>query len=97
MDAVSNTSTPTSILRQRTHAKQSQSKEGKGMIARTTPADAYLGSPISRSGVHFAAPDNLPELLTRLSEEKNEATNRKVKSKDKYGLFFFFLELLFEG
>ena len=54
---------------------------GEGMLGRlqnaTTP---YLGSPSSRTGVHFAVPDNLPDLLLRASSknEVNAAGERKT-------------------
>ena len=79
MASVSNTSTPTGILRRRTSVDKVQPIVGRGIIARTRHVDVHFGSPTSRAGVHFAAPENLSDLLSRAaSKERCGTTNRKV-------------------
>lgn len=83
MASVSNTSSPSGILRRRPSVEKGQTLigklPGKGMIARARHVDIHLGSPTSRAGVHFAAPDNLSDLLSRAaSKERIGTTNRKV-------------------
>ena len=79
MASLSNTATPTGILRRRTSVDKGQPTVGGGMIARTRHVDTYLGSPTSRAGVHFAAPENLSDLLSRAAcNERSGARNRKV-------------------
>ena len=75
MASLSNTATPTSILRR----KPSIEMSGKGGMARLRDNDILLGSPTSRAGVHFAAPENLSDLLLRAaSSNSNEPSYQKV-------------------
>ena len=76
MASFSNASTPTGILRRRSSV---DSPSGKGGIAKIKDIERHLGSPTSRTGVHFEAPLNLSELLHRAaSSDKNGPVNRKV-------------------
>ena len=76
MASFSNASTPTGILRRRSSV---DSPSGKGGIAKIKDMERHLGSPTSRTGVHFEAPLNLSELLHRAaSSDKNGPVNRKV-------------------
>ena len=76
MASFSNAPTPTGILRRRSSV---DSPSGKGGIAKIKDIERHLGSPTSRTGVHFEAPLNLSELLHRAaSSDKNGPVNRKV-------------------
>ena len=75
MASLSNTTTPTGILRR----KPSVELPGKGGIARLRDNGILLGSPTSRTGVHFAAPENLSDLLHRAaSSDRNTPSYQKV-------------------
>ena len=75
MASISKLSTPTGILRRRPSVEMS----GKTSVARLRDNDIHLGSPTSRTGVHFAAPDNLTDLLLRLATcDKEQPLYRKV-------------------
>ena len=76
MASISNTSTPNGILRCRPSVEMS----GKTSLARVRDNDIRLGSPTSRTGVHFAAPDNLVDLLNKAATcDKEQPIYRKVK------------------
>ena len=76
MASFSTSSTPTGILRRKSSV---DSPSGKGSIAKTKDSERHLGSPTSRTGVHFAAPINLSGLLYRAaSSDTNVPVNRKV-------------------
>ena len=76
MASFSNAPAPTGILRRRSSV---DSASGKGGIAKIKDIERHLGSPTSRTGVHFEAPLNLSELLHRAaSSDKNGPVNRKV-------------------
>ena len=76
MASFSTSSTPTGILRRKSSV---DSPSGKGSIAKTKDSERHLGSPTSRTGVHFAAPMNLSELLCRAATSNtNGPVNRKV-------------------
>ena len=76
MASFSNAPAPTGILRRRSSV---DSPSGKGGIAKIKDIERHLGSPTSRTGVHFEAPLNLSELLHRAaSSDKNGPVNRKV-------------------
>ena len=76
MASFSTSSTPTGILRRKSSV---DSPSGKGSIAKTKDSERHLGSPTSRTGVHFAAPINLSELLCRAATSNtNGPVNRKV-------------------
>ena len=78
MASLLNTTTPTGILRR----KPSIETPGKGGIARLRDNDIRLGSPTSRTGVHFAAPENLSDLLHRAaSSDRNTPSYQKVDIK----------------
>ena len=76
MASFSNTSTPTGILRRKLSIDTLSGKRG---IARARDNATHLGSPTSRVGVQFAAPENLSDLLLRAaSSDRDGNTNRKV-------------------
>ena len=78
MASISKLSTPTGILRRRPSVEMS----GKTNLTRVIDTDIRLGSPTSRNGVHFAAPDNLTDLLHRAATfDKEQIAYRKVKLK----------------
>ena len=85
MASISKLSTPTGILRRRPSVEMS----GKTTVARVRDNDIHLGSPTSRTGVHFAAPDNLTDLLLRLATcDKEQPIYRKVNLFDEIALTF---------
>ena len=70
-----NTTTPTGILRRTPSIEMS----GKRGVARFRDNDFRLGSPTSRTGVHFAAPENFSDLLHRAaSSDRNNPNYQKV-------------------
>jgi len=78
MASISKLSTPTGILRRRPSVEMS----GKTTVARVRDNDIHLGSPTSRTGVHFAAPDNLTDLLLRLATcDKEQPIYRKTEEE----------------
>ena len=91
MASISKLSTPTGILRRRPSVEMS----GKTSVARLRDNDIHLGSPTSRTGVHFAAPDNLTDLLLRLATcDKEQPLYRKVKLFNELVFKFLFINSL---
>ena len=85
MASISKLSTPTGILRRRPSVEMS----GKTSVARLRDNDIHLGSPTSRTGVHFAAPDNLTDLLHRLATcDKEQPLYRKVNLFNEFVFIF---------
>ena len=77
MASIQKLSTPTSILRRRPSIDMS----GKTSLTRLRDNDITLGSPTSRSGVHFAVPDNITDILYRAATlDKEQTVYRKVET-----------------
>ena len=78
---LSNVSTPTGILRR----TPSRGRGGGHRNVRNDTAQ-HLGSPTSGTGVHFAVPENLSELLQAASSKKEEGSENQKTNEELQGL-----------